>query len=155
MMHSKYSARAISILVFLPIVLSGQRTQDNATQKLGGSAVLAAQSRGESCRWEGLAGTLTSRCSKPKHDALIFVAMTPCRVMDTRSCAIERQHDRHSTASSLVDWRITLAIRGYLQLAKRSWLKRLYSTSARRFPDDPTNVPWGPRSVLRPRNWPQ
>jgi len=90
--NSKYSSRATCILIFVPVLLTAQRAQQNvapltnwttplywhpnqaeqgaAAQALSQSAVAQVSSAGES------------------QETLNFVAITPCRLVDTRGAAV-------------------------------------------------------------------
>ena len=87
MIFSKYSGRAVSFLAALPLILSAQSARDNT---------VPLKNWDTSLYWhpnptERSAGAkpvpqlqLTNAVSP---DALTFVAMTPCRMVDTRGAA--------------------------------------------------------------------
>jgi hypothetical protein len=90
-MHSGYSGRAVSLLAFLPLMLNGQRTQENIVPLTNWPTPLFWQ---PSPAEREVAGKDLQQLrllprSEPAHigPALIFVAITPCRLVDTRGIA--------------------------------------------------------------------
>ena len=92
-MHPKYSGRASSLLIFLPLlflpkVLTGQSVQDNLVPLRNWAAPLYWQpSHLEMAEREsavGIAPKLQFSASQVSPSALTFIAVTPCRLVDTR-----------------------------------------------------------------------
>ena len=84
-MHSKYSGRAVSLLVFLPLMLNGQRTQENVVPLKNWSTPLYWQpSQAEREAAAKDVPQLQFSANAVSTDALTFVAITPCRLVDTR-----------------------------------------------------------------------
>jgi hypothetical protein len=92
-MHSKYSVRALSLLIFLPLLfrpvaLNGQSVQENLVSLKNWAAPLYWQpnqmERAERESAVGIAPKLEFSASQVSPSALTFVAVTPCRLVDTR-----------------------------------------------------------------------
>src|SRR5580704_12682994 len=92
-MHSKYSDRAVSLLaslplLFLPAVLNGQSLQPNLVPLKNWAAPLYWQpnqaERAERESAVGIAPKLQFSASQVSPSALTFIAVTPCRLVDTR-----------------------------------------------------------------------
>jgi hypothetical protein len=92
-MRSKNSARAFSLVAFLPLlflpsVLPGQSVQDNLVPLKNWAAPLYWQpnqaERAERESAVGIAPKLQFSASQVSASALTFVAVTPCRLVDTR-----------------------------------------------------------------------
>lgn len=82
MIFSKYPGRAVSLLAFLPLMLTAQRAQESAIPLKNWSTPQywrASHAKSEPQL------PLTTNTVSP--DALIFVAITPCRLVDTRGAA--------------------------------------------------------------------
>jgi hypothetical protein len=98
-MHSKYSDRAVSLLgflplLFLPTVLTGQRLQESVVPLKNWAAPLywqpnQAETAGMAERETavGLTPKLVFSATQVSPSALTFVAVTPCRLVDTRGSA--------------------------------------------------------------------
>ena len=88
MAYSKFSG-AVCLLVFLPLILTAQRTQEivGSTEELGDAALLAAQPSGERRAASKAVPQLQFSTNQVSADALTFVAITPCRLVDTRGAA--------------------------------------------------------------------
>ena len=88
-MHSNYSNRAISVMVlsvlFLPVVLTGQRAHEDAVPLKNWATPLYWQpNRAERDTGVGVTPKITFSNTQLSTAALTFVAITPCRVVDTR-----------------------------------------------------------------------
>ena len=89
MIGSKYSSRVRSLLVLLPLVLTGQaltgqRAQETAVPLKNWAAPLYWQpNQGE----RGAAPQLQFSANQVSANALTFIAITPCRLVDTRGAA--------------------------------------------------------------------
>jgi hypothetical protein len=82
--YPKYSGRAVSLLVVLPLILSAQVTQDNVVALKNWSTPLYWHpNAAESAAIENPAPQGPVLVGMPMN-ALSFVAMTPCRLVDTR-----------------------------------------------------------------------
>jgi endosialidase-like protein len=98
-MYSKYSRRAVSLvgslpLLFLPTVLTGQSVQDNLVPLKNWAAPLYWQpshaemaERAERESAAGITPKLQFSASQVSPSALTFIAVTPCRLVDTRGAA--------------------------------------------------------------------
>ena len=97
-MISKYSGRAICLLAFLPVMLTAQRARENAVPLKNWSTPLywhpnqaeratAAQALPRNSSPPTDAPQLRFPGNAVSADALIFVAITPCRLVDTRGAA--------------------------------------------------------------------
>jgi hypothetical protein len=87
-MHSKYPGRAVFLLAFLPLMLSGQRTQENVVPLKSWSTPLFWQP--SQVEREATAKDLPQlrfSANAVSTNALTFVAITPCRLVDTRGVA--------------------------------------------------------------------
>jgi hypothetical protein len=94
-MHSKYSVRAVSLLVFLTALflssaVTGQRMQDNVVPLKNWAAPLYWQPS----QAEREIGVSTGPGIRPfvtqlSTSALTLVAISPCRLVDTRGAAAE------------------------------------------------------------------
>ncbi len=89
MIDSKYLGRAASLLMVLPIVLTGQRAQENAVPLKNWATPLYWQpTQGErAASSQQAAPQLQFSPSAVSNTALVFVAVTPCRLVDTRGAA--------------------------------------------------------------------
>ena len=95
-MHSKYSGRTVSLLIFLPLlflptVLTGQNAQEIVVPLRNWAAPLYWQAshvemaeRAERESAVGIAPKLQFSASQVSASALTFIAVTPCRLVDTR-----------------------------------------------------------------------
>jgi hypothetical protein len=90
-MHSRYSSRAVSLLSFLPLMLNGQGTQDNVVPLKNWPTPLYWQpsQTGSETATKHAAQLKSLPDLEPLHigPALVFVAITPCRLVDTRGAA--------------------------------------------------------------------
>jgi hypothetical protein len=80
--YSKYSARAVSLLFFLPMMLLAQRAQETVVPLKNWTTPLywhANQAEREAALPQGIFSI-----NEAFADALTFVAITPCRLVDTR-----------------------------------------------------------------------
>ena len=84
-MHSKYSSGAVALVVLLPIVLSAQKAQDTVvplknwtTPTYWQPNQTEREATGRSMPQLQFSGNAVST------NALTFVAITPCRLVDTR-----------------------------------------------------------------------
>jgi hypothetical protein len=87
-MHSKYSGPAVSILVLLPMVLMGQRAQERVVPLQNWPTPLYWQRSPAETRVQSSAAKATPALTLPagvSNEPLTFVAMTPCRLADTRA----------------------------------------------------------------------
>jgi hypothetical protein len=89
MIYLKYSHRAASLLVFLPMVSMGQRAQENVVPLKNWATPLywqpnQAESRAGS---QGAVPQLQFSANAVSTNALTFIAITPCRLVDTRGAA--------------------------------------------------------------------
>ncbi len=89
MSYSKYSGRAVSLLVLLPMIMIGQRAQENAVPLKNWAAPLYWQpNQGErgsaQALPQGAVPQLQFSTNQVSIDALTFIAITPCRLVDTR-----------------------------------------------------------------------
>ena len=86
---SKYSGRAVSLLVLLPMAVIGQRAQEN---------VVPLKNWATPLYWQPNQAETRLRRDKPlpqlqfsanavSTNALTFIAITPCRLVDTRGAA--------------------------------------------------------------------
>ena len=85
MIYSKYSSCAVSLLLFLPLVLNAQRAQENVIPLKNWAAPLYWHAN--QAEQEAAAKTLPQlqfSVGAVSTDALSFVAVTPCRLVDTR-----------------------------------------------------------------------
>ena len=88
MIYSKYSGRAVSILVFLPMILAAQRTRESVVPLKNWATPLYW--RPNLAERNAIAKPTPQLQFSPtavSRDALIFVAVTPCRLVDTRGAA--------------------------------------------------------------------
>jgi hypothetical protein len=87
-MHSKYSGCAVSLLAFLPLMLNGQWTQENVVPLKNWSTPLFWQpSQAEREVAAKDVPQLRFSANAVSTNALTFVAITPCRLVDTRGIA--------------------------------------------------------------------
>jgi hypothetical protein len=92
-MRSKHSSRAFSLLVFLPLLfrpaaLNGQSAQQNAVPLKNWAAPLYWQPNQAERETAAKAGTgIQPFATQLSTGALTFVAVTPCRLVDTRGAA--------------------------------------------------------------------
>jgi hypothetical protein len=86
---SKYSSRAVCLLAVLPLVLTAQRVQEHAVPlKNWASPLYWHPNPGEREAGEGLLPRGSGPPPPPVPTFLTFVAMTPCRLVDTRGAAV-------------------------------------------------------------------
>jgi hypothetical protein len=89
--NSKYSSRAATLLVFLPVLLTAQRAQENAVQLKNWTTPLywhsnqAEQAAAAQVLPQGAVAQVSSPSASEQ--ILNFVAITPCRLVDTRGAA--------------------------------------------------------------------
>jgi hypothetical protein len=90
MIYSKYSG-AVCLVVFLPLILTAQRAQENVVPLKNWATPLywhpnqaEAAARASS---QNAAPQLQFSTNQVSADALTFVAITPCRLVDTRGAA--------------------------------------------------------------------
>ncbi len=88
MTDSKHSRRALSILVFLPTMLVAQRAAENSVPlKTWTNPLYWQPNQAEKTATAKIAPSLQFPGNAVSADALSFVAITPCRLMDTRGGA--------------------------------------------------------------------
>jgi len=93
-MHSKYLGRAVSVLVFLsmsflPMVLTGQRAQENAVPlKNWATPMYWHPNQAESEAAAQATPRFQVSANEVSTTTLTFVAITPCRLVDTRGAAV-------------------------------------------------------------------
>ncbi len=88
MIDSKYPGRAVSLLVFLPVVLIGQRAQENVVPlKNWATPLYWNPNQSERVAAARPEPELKFSANQISNDALTFVAITPCRLVDTRGAA--------------------------------------------------------------------
>jgi hypothetical protein len=92
MIHSKDSGRAVSVLGFLPlllpVVLAGQRLQENVVPLKNWAAPLYWQpNQAEREAAANAVPRIQFSANAVSTGALTFVAITPCRFVDTRGAA--------------------------------------------------------------------
>ena len=88
MLNSKCSAGAVVLLVFLPILLMGQRAAETAVPLKNWVTPLYWQpNQAEREAAVKAAPRLQLSTNAVSNDALTFVAITPCRLLDTRGAA--------------------------------------------------------------------
>jgi hypothetical protein len=88
--HSKYAGRAVSLLVVLPMVLTAQKVQENMVPLKNWSTPLYWQPN--QAERESAAAAMSQKggaqlvfsANAVSTNALTFVAITPCRLVDTR-----------------------------------------------------------------------
>ena len=88
MMHSKHSVRAVSVLVLLPSVLMGQRAQEKVVPLQNWSTPLYWQRSPAETGAHSSAAAAKPALTPPaavSNEPLTFIAMTPCRLADTRT----------------------------------------------------------------------
>jgi len=86
--YSKYSRRAASLLVFLPLLLTGQRAQENAVPlKNWPTATFWQPNQAEREAAAKVSPQLRFSANALSLDALTFIAITPCRLVDTRGAS--------------------------------------------------------------------
>jgi trimeric autotransporter adhesin len=91
-MHSKYSNRTVSLrvlpLLLLPVVLTGQKAQEVVVPLKNWAAPLYWQpNQAERDAGLGVTPKITFSASQVSPSALTFIAVTPCRLVDTRGPA--------------------------------------------------------------------
>lgn len=86
-MHSKYSGRAVSLLAFLPMLLNGQRVHENVVPLKSWSTPLYWQPSQAETEASSKAASQALLSTNAVSTALTFVAITPCRLVDTRGAA--------------------------------------------------------------------
>jgi len=85
---SKYLGRAVSLLVFLPVVLIGQRAQENVVPlKNWATPLYWHPNQAERETAARPTPELKFSANQISAGALTFVAITPCRLVDTRGAA--------------------------------------------------------------------
>ncbi len=85
MIYSKYPGRAVSLLVVLPLILSAQLAQDNAVAlKNWATPLYWHPNAAERAAGAKPAPQFQLAPDAVSPDALTFVAITPCRLVDTR-----------------------------------------------------------------------
>ncbi len=85
MIDSKYLGRAVSLLVFLPVVLMGQRVQENVVPLKNWATPLYWHPNQAEREAAGRpVPELKFSANQISAGALTFVAITPCRLVDTR-----------------------------------------------------------------------
>ena len=86
MISSKYSGRAVSLLAVLPLILSAQSARDSVGPLKNWDTPLYwhPNPTERSAAGKSVPQALPDALSQ---DALVFVAMTPCRLVDTRGAA--------------------------------------------------------------------
>jgi len=87
--YSKYSGRAVALLIFLPLMLTAQKVQDSLVPLKNWTTPLywhpSQGERGAAARTLSQnAPQLQFSSTAVSADALTFVAVTPCRLVDTR-----------------------------------------------------------------------
>jgi hypothetical protein len=83
--YSKYSGRAVSLLVFLPMMLAAQRAQENVVPLKNWATPLYWQANQAEREAAGKPAPLFQLSTNAvSSEALTFVAITPCRLVDTR-----------------------------------------------------------------------
>jgi hypothetical protein len=93
MIYSKYSGRAFFLLVLLPLMLTAQRAPEtvvplkNWASPLYWRANQAEREAGGRALPQNAAPQLQFSTNQVSGDALTFVAITPCRLVDTRGSA--------------------------------------------------------------------
>ena len=88
MLKSKMSGLAVSLLVFLPAAMTGQKAQENVVPLKNWAAPLywrPNQAERENATKSGAQIQFSSNATS--NTALIFVAVSPCRLVDTRGAA--------------------------------------------------------------------
>jgi hypothetical protein len=85
--YSKYSCRSVSLLVFLPMLLTGQNTQAVVPLKNWATPLYWQPNQAERETAAKAAPQLMFSSNAVSTNALTFVAITPCRLMDTRGLA--------------------------------------------------------------------
>jgi hypothetical protein len=83
MIDSKYSRHAVSLLAFLPMVLCGQKVHENAVPLKNWATPLYWQPN----QVETAAPQLVFSANQVSTNALTFIAITPCRLVDTRGAS--------------------------------------------------------------------
>jgi hypothetical protein len=85
MINSKYSGRALSLLVVLPLLLTAQRAQENVIPLKNWATPLYWQANQAEREAAGKpAPQFQLSTNAVSTEALTFVAITPCRLVDTR-----------------------------------------------------------------------
>ena len=85
---SKYSGRAVSLLVLAALALTGQRAQENVVPLKNWATPLYWQpNQAETTASEKPLPQLQFSANAVSTNALTFVAITPCRLVDTRGAA--------------------------------------------------------------------
>jgi len=85
--YSKYAGRAVSLLAFLPLLLSAQRVTDNVIPLKNWATPLYWQPDQGERKASGLAPRGDGPPASTVPTFLTFVAMTPCRLVDTRGAS--------------------------------------------------------------------
>lgn len=87
MNRSKYVRRAASLLAFLPVMMTGQRVQEVAPLKNWAAPLYwqANQTERDASRQGAAQFQLSPNATS--NTALVFVAVSPCRLVDTRGAA--------------------------------------------------------------------
>ena len=87
-MYSKHSGLAVSFFVFLPMVLSGQRVQNMVPLRNWTTPLYCQPNQAEREAAARVAPQLQFSANAVSTSALTFVAITPCRLLDTRGAAV-------------------------------------------------------------------
>jgi hypothetical protein len=86
--YSKYSSRAVSLLIFLPLMLTAQRTRENVVPLKNWSTPLYWHpNQAERKAIAKPVPQLQFSANQVTPDALTFVGITPCRLVDTRGAS--------------------------------------------------------------------
>lgn len=88
MIYSKYTSRAVTLLALLPMMLGAQRAQDNAVPLKNWASPLYWHSNPAESQARGSLLPQGPIASPPEPSFLTFVAITPCRLVDTRGAAV-------------------------------------------------------------------
>jgi hypothetical protein len=86
-MDSKFLCRYVSSLLLLPMMLIGQRAQDNAVPLLNWTTPLYWQRNQAELEAAKALPQFQLSTNAVSTTALTFVAITPCRLVDTRGAA--------------------------------------------------------------------
>jgi hypothetical protein len=89
MNSSKYLRRGLSLLAFLPVIMAGQRVQDVAPLKNWAAPLYwqPNQTEREASRQGAAHAQFQLSPNATSNTALVFVAISPCRMVDTRGAA--------------------------------------------------------------------
>ena len=86
MAYPKYPGRAVSLLVFLPLMLTGLKAQEHVVPLKNWATPLYWQPN--QAEREAAAPQIVFSANQVFPNALTFVAITPCRLVDTRGSAV-------------------------------------------------------------------